>query len=444
MSHWVATARRSEARTTAYDQHRRYVLAVLSRRCRWLAPDEREALLHDAWAIMLEKERAGTLDVGAMAPGQIRAYVTQTALVRALDESRRARMRDVPLEEDGFVAPTVAPHEAAHAEDEAARLREIVGELTPRQQTIVKLRFFFDRSPDEVQALLGVTERAYRRDLERALAIVAQRFALVRDGGFCDGHASLIRAYVAGVAGPGRVRRVRAHLATCPACRHYALELRTAAGKVAVFAPLPVLTFDHERLGGLADAVLAAKQHVASLGARVDPTAPAALAGARPGALVAAVGACVALGGGATYCVVDRVAGGKPPGSDAHVSRRIPDAALATRRIAPPSVPATYARRPEPVAPAPTRTAARTTAPSKNTKKKAKVKMKMKVKVKVKVKAPKERTTAARDLPAASATTTQSAGASHEFGFEARTGGPPARTTAPSPAQTAAEGEFGP
>jgi hypothetical protein len=44
---------------TPYANHRDYVLGVLRRRCRWLAPDELEAVFHDAYALMLEKERDG-------------------------------------------------------------------------------------------------------------------------------------------------------------------------------------------------------------------------------------------------------------------------------------------------------------------------------------------------------------------------------------------------
>lgn len=74
----------------SYAEHRQYVLAVLGRRCRWLQPDEREALLHDAYAVMLEKARDGALDLDAMHDLQVRAYLTQTALNKALDEGKRA------------------------------------------------------------------------------------------------------------------------------------------------------------------------------------------------------------------------------------------------------------------------------------------------------------------------------------------------------------------
>jgi RNA polymerase sigma factor (sigma-70 family) len=423
----AAVARRSADRTTAYDQHRPYVLAVLSRRCRWLADDEREALLHDAWAIMLEKERTGVLDVAAMSAEQVRAYVTQTALNRALDEGRRARTRDAPLDEGAEVAaPAVSLHEVVDAGVEADRLREIVSELTPRQQTIVKLRFFFDRSPREVQALLGLTERAYRRDLERALALVAERFALVREGGFCESRASLIRAFVAGVAGPGRMQQARDHLATCPACRHYALQLRSATGRVAGVAPMPAFTLEHERLSGVADAIAAAKDHVLSLGTRVDPSSPAALAAARPGAVAAAVGACLAIGGGATYCVVDGLPGfGQAPRDGAHerVLRRPPRAALATPSVTIPASPPSQARRPDPVA-----ASATTTTPTRTTAKATK-------KAEDETKTPSS---------ASSASSPTAEAGDHEFGFETQPDAAPAQTVAPARKPTAADREFGP
>jgi RNA polymerase sigma factor (sigma-70 family) len=430
----VVVARRSADRTAAYEQHRRYVLAVLARRCRWLADDEREALLHDAWATMLEKERSGALDLAAMAPQQVRAYVTQTALNRALDESRRARMRDEPLgDEDRVAAPAIALADVVDADVEAVRVREILGELTARQQTIVKLRFFFDRSPDEVQSLLGITERAYRRDLERALALVGERFALVRDGRFCDSRGSLIRAYVAGIAGPNRMRKAREHLATCPACRHYALELRTATGKVAALTPMPVLAVDHERFGAVVDAFMATKQHAVSLAARVDPASPVTVAGARPGALAAALGACLALGGGATYCVVEGLPrGGGHGAADERVLSRPPQAARSTRRITIPAPPPQM-RRPEPA----TTTPARAAAPAKHPQTKKKQK-------------PKQKTKDTASSPSTSASTSSATSAARaseqEFGFEQQPSSSTARTAAPAtaPKRTAAAREFGP
>jgi hypothetical protein len=60
-------------RDATYEEHRDYVLMVLSRRCRWLDSDEREAAFHDAYAVLLEKERDGRLDTAAMHPQRSRS-----------------------------------------------------------------------------------------------------------------------------------------------------------------------------------------------------------------------------------------------------------------------------------------------------------------------------------------------------------------------------------
>jgi RNA polymerase sigma factor (sigma-70 family) len=230
VSEWTETVITT---TTPYEEHREYVLAVLARRCNWLDPSDREALLHDAYTVLLEKQRDQKLDPAAMRPLQVRAYLTQTALNKAMDEGKRAgRRRSVSLDDE---AVGVEPMDPQGALDESlvsrfddAWVREIVAELPTRQQTVVKLRFFFDRSPQEIQQYLGVTERVYRRDLERAARHIARRYELVRDGAFCESRRSLILAYVRGVAGPNRTREARRHLDNCPGCASW------AAGEAAI------------------------------------------------------------------------------------------------------------------------------------------------------------------------------------------------------------------
>ena len=142
-------------RKDTYEQNRDYVLGVLGRRCRWLDDGEREAALHDAYTVLLEKERDGRLDTAAMHPHQLRAYFTQTAINKALDEGKRAdRKRVEPLSEPALAEPDPgrAPEELVAADLDSARMLEIVGELPERAQTIVKLRFYFDRSPRRYRA----------------------------------------------------------------------------------------------------------------------------------------------------------------------------------------------------------------------------------------------------------------------------------------------------
>jgi RNA polymerase sigma factor (sigma-70 family) len=307
-----------------YEAHRDYVLAVLARRCRWLDGDEREAALHDAYVVLLEKQRSHELDLGAMRPPQVRAYLVQTAIHKALDEGKRAeRKRSEPLGE-GDALPVLAdphpgPEEHAEAHQQGAWIRELIAELPERQQAVVKLRYFFDRTPAEIQDYLGITPRTYRRQIERAVAAISQRYALISEGRFCESRRSLIVAYVAGTADPDRARLAREHLAGCRGCAAWVAGLRSGASKVAALLPIPPLApvaGPMERIGegleaarhAVGDAVGAVKQHAASVVSRVDPSSAAYASGARPGAMVAAAAGCVAIAGGtATYCAVDGV-----------------------------------------------------------------------------------------------------------------------------------------
>jgi RNA polymerase sigma factor (sigma-70 family) len=317
------TAISTRPAATAYEQHRDYVLSVLSRRCGWLDRDEREEAFHDAYAVVLEKERDGALDLDVMAAAQVRAFLTQTAIHKGLDEGKRAhRKRSLPIGDRELSEPDAgrAPDEVAAADLESARVREIVGELSERRQAIVKLRYFFDRSPQEIQRCLGLSERSYRRELERAQRHILQRYELVREGSFCESRRSLIRAFVMGIAGPDRAREAREHLASCPGCTAWAAELREVRRQAAALAPLPALVLPNgplelllDGLGGLRDQLLDAgagvKQQAASVATRVDQATAGYASSARPGAVAIAVAGCVTIGGGATYCSVEGLPG---------------------------------------------------------------------------------------------------------------------------------------
>ena len=435
-------AERQERHSVAYRDHRSYVLAVLRRRCRWLEPDELEGILHDAWTVLLEKEERGVLDVAQMRSQQVRAYLVQSALHKALDEGRRAgRTRNEPIgDRDDFAATSAAPEEIVDAGMEGARIREIVAELTARQQAIIKLRFYFDRSPDEIRRLLSLTDRAYRRDLERAMRAVSEQYELVREGRFCDGRASLIRAYVAGIAGPNRMREAREHLMNCPACRQFALELREAAGRFAATLPRPAIAIDGrgpltqlaDLLTGGRDAALHAgtdaKQQVVALSTRVDPSSPLVVAGARPGALAAAVAGCIALSGGAaTYCAVVGVPFPRGALSPADTTK---PAAQTTRSVA------TVARRPAPSIPA--RIAPAAQRPTTTTQAPAPAKAKTTTTT-----SPKRQETQARRAAADRRETV----AAQEFGAEGSgtpVQQPAAQNSTPAPAVVAAPSEAAP
>jgi RNA polymerase sigma factor (sigma-70 family) len=302
----------STSTLAGYEADRDYVLAVLRRRCGWLDAGDREAVLHDAYAVLLEKQRDGVVDIDAMHPRQLRAYLTQTALHKALDEGKRAgRKRSRPLGEADLLVDERGrlAEEVVEAAADRERIQEILGELPERQQTIIKLRFFFDRAPEEIQRYLGVTNRVYRRELERALRRIGERFELVRDGTFCESRRSTILAFVAGIAGPTRSMQARRHLDTCRGCARWAAELRGAGQQVAAAIPMPALELGHGRLHELADRIVGAleivKHHVAHAALRADATAAQYATGLRPGSAVAAVAGCIAMSGAATYCAVE-------------------------------------------------------------------------------------------------------------------------------------------
>jgi RNA polymerase sigma factor (sigma-70 family) len=333
----------------SYEQHRAYVLSVLARRCRWIGAEDREAILHDAYAVLLEKERAGTLDVAAMRPEQVRAYLTQTAINKALTERDRAHTRrSVAFDGDDGIGepPDDAPsvEEILGAAADSARLREIVAELPERQQVVVALRYFHDRTPADVRSYLGITDRAYRRELERAMRTLSARMEEVRDGSFCDSRRSLILAYVAGIAGPNRMRDARRHLESCPGCTAWARELREAAQQAGAFVPLPLLAAaaggdDGHHLfalgRGLRDLFGGARDHATGLATRADPATGSLLGAVRPGAVAVVLAGCIGVGSTATYCAFQ---GLPAPLGGTHHATTTPKreaAQPAPRRIAP-------------------------------------------------------------------------------------------------------------
>ncbi|MGH2866724.1 MAG: RNA polymerase sigma factor [Solirubrobacteraceae bacterium] len=162
----------------SYAENRTYVLSVLGRRSSWLEPAEREALFHDACVVLLEKQRDGRLDASQMGGSQVRAYLTQTALHKAFDEhSRAGRRLSVSLDAEGFdpglASSAASVEERVLTRDETRRVRDALARLPRRRELVVTLRLLFGLSPLEIQGRLGVSERVYRRELERGRRTVA-------------------------------------------------------------------------------------------------------------------------------------------------------------------------------------------------------------------------------------------------------------------------------
>jgi hypothetical protein len=222
-----------------------------------------------------------------MRPPQVRAWLIRTAFRNCLQARRR-----------GY-------HRHAAPLDEAALNRADPSE---------------DVEERGVERLLGISPRAYRRELERAFHQLARGYEPVRQGRWCESRRSLVLAYLAGVAGPHRAAEARLHLSSCPACAQMAAQLRETTEQIAALLPMPDAATHHgplaraaEVLAGLrhhaGELAAGAKQHAAAATARVDPGASQYAAARRPGTVATVVAGCIALGGGATYCAVHGLRG---------------------------------------------------------------------------------------------------------------------------------------
>src|SRR5829696_9307003 len=252
----------------------------------------------------------------------------------------RERVIDVPVE-DLELADQCSPGAevaAIRREDhvEVARVASVVLErLSERQLHVVALHTR-GLGRRQIANHLGLSERVVKRSMEQILAI--GRGELVRLAGHgCDAGEELVARSAFGLAGSREARLAQLHLATCPRCGAMYERLDLWREKVAAVLPVPVAAGAQEHvvervvhagtevLPGsgtpTGESPVGVRRHAAEFVAQlrehatgayyriVDPTP---LAAARPGAVAAAVAGCLALGGGATYCVeqgVDPVAG---------------------------------------------------------------------------------------------------------------------------------------
>jgi RNA polymerase sigma factor (sigma-70 family) len=272
-------------------------------------------------------------------------------------------------------------HELERTEErrELVALFELVSRvLAPRQRAVLALYVRGVRRR-QIARQLGVSERVVKRDLERILAR-ARALLVERSGGACgEGDGAVVR-YAFGLASGSEAARAHVHLASCPSCQSF-LE-RLGSWREAAAAAIPVPAVGQADAGrvervvhGLADIATGVKQHLAGPAASLRQQAgdgaaqlkqqatasyyravdPTPLSGLRPGAAVAAIGTCLAVGGGAaTYCAQNDVnpfegmAGLVQSQSDTERKREPPPAKQPERQQPPdpPAVP-TVAQQPE-------------------------------------------------------------------------------------------------
>jgi len=335
---------------------------MLAKRFPRFDEDERLALYHDAWARLLGKrERGEEIE-------SLRAYLMATCSAEALHiVSRSKTPTPVAPEEPLFttLADESAPvEEQVVMKDQARLARDLIESLDGRQRDVLKLRWDLQLRGPEVRAALGLTRRQYQRLTEEAAAAIAKRVEELEDGTWSRRQRSLLTACLVqttadgeqrrGIASERQRREAQRLLDSDPHFAALYAEVRGALDRAAVLLPFPLLFG-----GGAADASVAAqaagaasdlrdrladlagtvKQHALSVYLRVGD--PAVLSGGpRPGATIAAIVGCVAIGGGAfgTYDALSKQASEpvrKPTArSDAHaVALEAMPAAHPTRRV---------------------------------------------------------------------------------------------------------------
>jgi RNA polymerase sigma factor (sigma-70 family) len=282
---------------------------------------------HDA-IVDLEKYLESALYTAGLEQLRLRRRKRWVSLERARLRDGPARRRGGVLGPDGLVDRTdPLPEEQIEMREDARLLGELLSELSPLQQFIVKARWGWGLPRKEIAAMLGISERALKRELLEMAPRLSEPAEFLRTGRWCERRKSLIVAYCFELLSERRAASARQHLERCPGCRNTARELRRRLEDLGAAAPVPPMvghTSSHallERTGELVDSVrgsvldlaAGAKHHALALFTRTPASETAASQVAVGGGLrgggsaVAALAACVVAGGGATYCSVDGV-----------------------------------------------------------------------------------------------------------------------------------------
>lgn len=199
----------------------------------------------------------------------------------------------------------------AEEDAEIQRLsHDLLGRLTDHQRQVAAMYAHGAQKP-EIAARLGLTPKSVKRALERVLAAGRDELSSAAGRG-CKERGKLVSRFAFGLTSQRESQAALAHLTSCSACTQLLECLDVWRSRVASVLPVPPAAVGEHQVDviepaahGLRDrlveALTSAKQNLAGVASRgMDPTP---VAGARPGAAVAAIAGCIAIGSGATYCV---------------------------------------------------------------------------------------------------------------------------------------------
>jgi RNA polymerase sigma factor (sigma-70 family) len=252
---------------------------------------------------------------------------------------RRGRADALPVDEvdfDGHAAEDQRPVDDLLAgRERVRRSAEALRRIKPDEAKALVLKAQ-GLSYAEIGESLSWTYTKVNRSITEGRARFLKVYAEIEAGEECERFAPTLAALVGGTASADALLELRPHIRNCATCRATVRELHaTRLGRMGALWPVPALlaplrwvrarfeagaeptAVEQARprvvdwaLHRTGDGVASVKQHAATAYSRVlDPTP---LAGVRPGAAVATVAGCLAVGGGTTYCVsqgVDPVGG---------------------------------------------------------------------------------------------------------------------------------------
>jgi RNA polymerase sigma-70 factor (sigma-E family) len=114
--------------------------------------------------------RAQSRWVGIMRMDQPEAYVKRMVLNEFLSWRRRRAARTVPMSFDGLEAAAGPQPDLTAAVDERDHLVRRIASLPPKQRAVIALRYFENRTDEEIADLLDCAAGTVRSHASRALA----------------------------------------------------------------------------------------------------------------------------------------------------------------------------------------------------------------------------------------------------------------------------------
>jgi RNA polymerase sigma-70 factor (ECF subfamily) len=176
----IAAAPRDAADAEA-ELCRRYVRRIRLYGRRHLRDDQKAAdLVQDVMAAVIEAARAGRIDD----PERLRPFILGTSRFIAWRMRRGEHRRDATVgRAQGETVAAVATDGMAWSSIDAERLEQCLAGLPAREQRVLYLSFYEERSGGEIAAALSLTEANVRVIRHRALG----RLRLCMDGKEGDG-----------------------------------------------------------------------------------------------------------------------------------------------------------------------------------------------------------------------------------------------------------------